>query len=154
MDIVKDIAAIIGCILAAFNLVAICTKQGRALIRNWFSRNTKDLQEENRQQSEEIQKISALVEDFSNRFDKFEERFGAIEENARQQCRNTIKNIYYRYQKDRKIPLYERKTADKTYDIYHNQLHGNSYAKLLYEEICKWEIDKITYKDLTEEGEE
>ena len=66
----------------------------------------------------------------------------------RQPCKP---RIYYKYQKDKRIPLYERKTADKTYHIYKTVFHGNSYASLLYKEICKWEIDTISYQDLTDE---
>lgn len=68
-------------------------------------------------------------------------KFDGIEEVSMQQCRNTIKNIYYKYYKTKKIPLYERKTVDKTYKIYSEVFHGNSYAALLYKEICKWEIE-------------
>ena len=39
------------------------------------------------------------------------------------------------------IPLYERKTADSIYEIYSKKLHGNSYAKLIYDEIVSWDID-------------
>ena len=56
-------------------------------------------------------------------------------------CRSAIKDIYYRYNKTQKIPLYERKMADSLYKIYSEQFHQNSYGQLLYQEICKWEID-------------
>ena len=56
-------------------------------------------------------------------------------------CRNVIKDIYYKYNKSQKIPLYERKMADSLYKIYSEQFHQNSYGQLLYQEICKWEID-------------
>ena len=153
MEIIKDIAAIIGCLLSLISLITICTKKGRAIIRNFVLKNTEDIQKENQRQADDIEAIKEMIEELSVRFDEFGERFDSVEENARQQCRNTIKHIYYRYQSFQKIPLYERKTADKTYDIYCNQLHGNSYIKLLYEEICKWEIDKISGQDLIEEAE-
>ena len=31
--------------------------------------------------------------------------------------------------------------ADSLYKIYSEQFHQNSYGQLLYQEICKWEID-------------
>ena len=78
-------------------------------------------------------------------------KFNALEEVSMQQCRNTIKNIYYEYCITKKIPLYERKTADKTYRIYLEVFHCNSYASLLYDEICKWEIEPPDSQDLLDE---
>lgn len=144
MEIVKDIAAVIGCIISIITLVTIFSKGGRAFIVKLFSENTKEIREENKRQAEDIKEIKELLETFTV-------KIAGFEENSRQQCRNVIKNIYYRYQKEKRIPLYERKTADATFKIYSEMLHGNSYASLLYSEICKWEIDTITYQDLDEE---
>ncbi len=154
LEIIKDIAAVIGCLLSLISLITICTKKGRAIVRNFVLKNTEDIQKENQRQADDIEEIKDLISELSVRFDEFGERFDAVEENARQQCRSTIKHIYYKYQASKRIPLYERKTADKTYDIYHNQLHGNSYIALLYEQIAQWEIEKITGADLIEESEE
>ena len=144
METVKNIAAVIGCILSAFTLISLLTKSGRALIKQLFMKNTQELQQANAQQDANIQSIEQKV-------DLILEKFPAIEEVSKQQCRNMIKNIYYKYQKEKKIPLYERKSADKTYYIYHQIFHENSYVTLLYQEICKWEIDTISYQDLEEE---
>ena len=75
-----------------------------------------------------------------------------LEEHSKQQCRDTIKDIYYRYYEKKKIPLYERKTADKTYDLYVHKFNGNSYVELLYSEIIKWEID-TSYLDIEKDDE-
>ena len=144
MDLVKDIAAVIGCIVSFITLVTLCSKGGRAFIRNIFKKNTEELREENQKQSKAIQDIQDTLQIVVDKLD-------AEEMILMQECRNTIKNIYYRYQKEKKIPLYERKTADKTYEIYVGKFNGNSYAKLLYDEISKWEIDTVSYDTLEEE---
>ena len=144
MEIIKNIAAIVGCILSIISLITLCTKGGRAFIRGFFRRNTKEIQDENKRQTADIQHIKKTLELMLN-------KFAGLEEVSMQQCRDTIKTIYYKYQKDKRIPLYERKTADKTYHIYKTIFHGNSYASLLYKEICKWEIDTISYQDLIDE---
>ena len=141
METVKDIAAIIGCILSVISLITLCSKGGRAFVAQLFVKNTKDLKEENQKQSDDIEAIKESLK-------LILEKSQGLEEVSKQQCRNTIKNIYYKYQKDKRIPLYERKTVDQTYKIYTEVLHGNSYAALLYTEICKWEIDTISYQDL------
>ena len=74
-------------------------------------------------------------------FDDLKKRFDVVEDFNVEICRNVIKDIYYKYNKTQKIPLYERKMADSLYKIYSEQFHQNSYGQLLYQEICKWEID-------------
>lgn len=143
METIKNIAAIIGCILSVVSLITLCSKGGRAFIKNLFKKNTEDIVQENEQQSRDIEEIKGTLNKLAKDFD-------AMKEVSIQECRNTIKNIYYKYEKERKIPLYERKTADKTYEIYHGKFHENTYAALLYQEICKWEIDTLSYKDLEE----
>lgn len=144
MELVKDIAAVIGCLVSFITLVTLCSKGGRAFIRGIFQKNTKDLREQNEQQSEAIHEIQDTLHTVVDKLD-------AEEMILMQECRNTIKNIYYKYQKEKKIPLYERKTADKTFEIYTGKFNGNSYAQLLYNEICKWEIDTVSYDVLEEE---
>lgn len=144
MEIIKNVAAVIGCILSIISLITLCTKGGRAFIHSFFKRNTKEIQDENERQTSDIQQIKETLDLMLLKFD-------GLEEVSMQQCRDTIKTIYYKYQKDKHIPLYERKTADKTYHIYTTIFHGNSYASLLYKEICKWEIDTTSYQDLIDE---
>ena len=144
METIKNIAAIIGCILSTISLITLCTKGGRAFIHGFFKRNTKEIQDENERQTSDIQQIKKTLDLMLN-------KFAGLEEVSMQQCRDTIKTIYYKYHKDKRIPLYERKTADRTYQIYTTIFHGNSYAALLYKEICKWEIDTISYQDLIDE---
>ena len=143
METIKNIAAIVGCILSLISLITLCTKGGRAFIKSIFESNTKELVEENGQQSRDIEEIketlNGLAADVKN-----------VRAVSIQQCRDVLKNIYYKYQAEKKIPLYERKTADKTFEIYHERFHENTYAALLYGEICKWEIDTISYQDLEE----
>ena len=144
METIKNVAAIIGCILSSISLITLCTKGGRAFIHGFFKRNTKEIQDENERQTSDIQQIKKTLDLMLN-------KFAGLEEVSMQQCRDTIKTIYYKYHKDKRIPLYERKTADRTYQIYTTIFHGNSYAALLYKEICKWEIDTISYQDLIDE---
>lgn len=144
MEIFKDVAAVIGCILSIISLITLTSKSGRAFIQDLFKRNTEDLHKENEQQTSDIKIIKKDLEKVLKKFD-------ALEEVSKQQCRNTIKNIYYKYQKDKKIPLYERKTVDKTYEIYSQIFGGNSYATLLHDEIVKWKIDTISFQDLGED---
>lgn len=144
MEIIKDIAAVVGAILSIITLASICSKTGRAFVAGLFKRNTKSLHEENAQQSQDIKEMKETL-------NLMLEKFDALQEVSMQQCRNTIKNVYYKYCTTKRIPLYERKTVDKTYKIYRDVLNGNSYASLLYKEICKWEIEPPESQDLIDE---
>ena len=93
-------------------------------------------------------KVETKVDSLEKRFDSLEtkvdglEKRSDVDENFNAEiCRSAIKDIYYKYNKTQKIPLYERKMADSLYKIYSEQFHQNSYGQLLYQEICKWEID-------------
>lgn len=144
LELVENIAALLGVILSAITLITLCTKGGRAVLKGIFSRQAKDIIEENKQQEADIKAISGKLDDVLATTSVL--RLVAV-----QQLRDTIKTIYYKYQAEKKIPLYERKTADKTYKIYHEKFKENTYATLLYNEICKWEIDTLTYQDINED---
>lgn len=133
MVIVKDIAAAIGLVLSVISLLTFCTKSGRALISSIITKNTKDIVDTNQRQNKDIELIKEILNII-----QFE--LSGVREISIQQCRNYIKNIYYRYCEVKQIPLFERKSVDYTYDIYKNYFNGNSYAALLYNEICKWEV--------------
>ncbi len=133
MEIVKDIAAIIGLVLSIISLITLSTKGGRAAIKSMFKRNTKEIVEDNARQTKDIEEIKEIL-------NGIQETLGAVKEVSMQQCRDTIKEIYYKYCRIEEIPLYERKTADFSYAIYDKKFHGNTYAKTLYDEIIKWKI--------------
>lgn len=141
METVKNIAAIIGCILSCISLITLCSKGGRAFIKGLFKKNTESIVKENEQQTSDINEIKKCLSELVDGFE-------GLREVAILDCRNIIKNIYYKYQDKERIPLYERKIAVKTYDVYHDIFHENTYITLLYNEICKWEIDNTSFKDL------
>lgn len=141
MEVLKDIAAAIGLILSVVSLLTLCTKGGRSLIAKMFAKNTHDIVEENRIQTQNIKEIK-------DQLDVLLRKVGTLQDFSMQQCRNTIKTIYYAYVNEQRIPLYERKTADFAYKIYTEEFNGNSYASLLYEEIVKWPVDAGGLRDV------
>ena len=143
METVKNIAAIVGCILSIITLITIFTKAGRAAIKSFFKQNTKDIEDENARQADDIKEIRTAVDAMST-------QLTSLSEFLRQQCRDSIKNIYYKYCKDKRIPLYERKTADATFKLYRKIWDGNSYVILMYDEIKKWEVIPTAEHELEE----
>ena len=111
-----------------------------------FDEHLEEIRKNDKKQAEEITEIKDTLNKLTTKVDglekRFEKRFDVVEDFNAEICRNAIKDIYYKYNKTQKIPLYERKMADSLYKIYSEQFHQNSYGQLLYQEICKWEIDQ------------
>lgn len=143
MEIVKDIAVIISLILSTITLITIFSKGGKTFIKNIFKKNTQEITDVNCQQNKDIEEIKELIEKLSVDLD-------LVKDGVKQQLRNIIKNIYYKYRMEKRIPIYERKTVDVTYLLYREGFHSNSYINLLYQEICKWEIDDSLERGIEE----
>ncbi len=143
METVKDIAVIISLILSTITLITIFAKGGKTFIKNIFAKNTQEITDVNYQQNKDIEEIKGLVEKLSVDLD-------LVKDGVKQQLRNIIKNIYYKYRMEKRIPIYERKTVDVTYLLYREGFHSNSYINLLYQEICKWEIDDSLERGIEE----
>lgn len=147
MGYIEWVTAITACLLSLISLTTIGTKKGRNFLNKVFNKHNKEIHDTNIKQNEEIKEIKEKIELISC-------QLMSLRKHSAQQCRNQIKDIYYKYYKEKKIPLFERKSADLIFDLYHTGFGGNSYAKLLYDEICKWEIDGQHTEKLIEEWDE
>ena len=139
---VKDIGSLLGVILSVVSVIGIVTKFQNKHFKKLFDQHSEEIRKSDEKQTKEITEIKGTLNNLTTKIDSLQERFDVVEDFNAEICRNSIKNIYYQYNKIQKIPLYERKMADSLYKIYSEQFHQNSYGKLLYEEICKWEIEE------------
>lgn len=140
-DVVKDIGSLLGVILSVVSVIGIVTKFQNKHFKKLFDQHSEEIRKSDEKQTKEITEIKGTLDNLITKVDSLQERFDVVEDFNAEICRNSIKNIYYQYNKIQKIPLYERKMADSLYKIYSEQFHQNSYGRLLYQEICKWEID-------------
>lgn len=138
---VKDIGSLLGVILSVVSVTGIVTKFQNKHFKKLFDQHSEEIRKSDEKQTKEITEIKGALDNLTTKVDDLQERFDIVENFNAEICRNSIKNIYYQYNKIQKIPLYERKMADSLYKIYSEQFHQNSYGRLLYQEICKWEID-------------
>jgi len=140
MEVVKNIAAVIGVVLSAASLIALLSKTFRSAISKLFKKYGK---------SDEVSDSIAQIKSMLERHIKDEAEFkdNVVQMNeiniefTKTQCRNIIKTIFYKYNDTKVLPLYEKKTLMNVEDLYINKLHGNSFAALLLEEMSHWEID-------------
>lgn len=140
-DVVKNIGSLLGVILSVASVIGIVTKFQNKHFKKLFDEHSEEIRKSDEKQTKEITEIKGTLNNLTTKVDSLQERFDIVEDFNAEICRNSIKNIYYQYNKIQKIPLYERKMADSLYKIYSEQFHQNSYGRLLYQEICKWEID-------------
>ena len=140
-EVVKDIGSLLGLFLSITSVVGIVAKFQNKHYKRLFDEHSEEIRKNDKKQTEEITEIKDTLNNLATKVDDLQKRFDIVEDFNAEICRNTIKNIYYQYNKTQKIPLYERKMADSLYKMYSEQFHQNSYGQLLYQEICKWEID-------------
>lgn len=133
MDLVRDIASIVGLVMSTIAFITLFTNFGKKIITKLFTSMNKEIVNKNTQQDQSLLEVLESISKIKSDID-------IVKASAEQRCRDTLKDIYYRHCNDKKIHLYERKTADAVYLIYSEKFKANSYAKLIYEEIKKWEI--------------
>lgn len=140
LETVKDISTVIGCISIAFGLVCTISKTTRSWIAQVFAKKKSD-----ETQKEVIDGLCTKLDEYIKSNEEFKnallEDMEVQKDFSRDQCRNNIKDIFYRYCGVKKIPLYEFKAATDTFTTYKDKLHGNHYIALLYNEMQKWDID-------------
>lgn len=140
-DVVKNIGSLLGLFLSIASAVGIVAKFQNKHYKKLFDEYSEEIRKNDKKQTEEITEIKDTLNSLATKVDGLEKSSDIVEGFNAEICRNVIKDIYYKYNKTQKIPLYERKMADSLYKIYSEQFHQNSYGQLLYQEICKWEID-------------
>ena len=140
-EVVKDIGSLLGLFLTCASAIGVVAKFQNKYYKRLFDEHSEEIRKNDEKQTEEIAEIKNTLNNLAIKVDCLEKRSDVDEDFNAEICRNAIKDIYYKYNKTQKIPLYERKMADSLYKIYSEQFHRNSYGQLLYQEICKWEID-------------
>ena len=138
---IKNVGSLLTLLLSTISIAGVITKILSKRYDRLFDEHLEEIRKNDKKQTEEITEIKNTLNNLTTKVDDLEKRFDVDEDFNAEICRQVIKDIYYKYNKTQKIPLYERKMADSLYKIYSEQFHQNSYGQLLYQEICKWEID-------------
>lgn len=165
IEIVKNVAAVLGCIVTLSGILSVIFKNVRNFFQKIFGKifntygdkkeiqNLKEYIDENiKAIQESIEKLRKSIEELSAKQDRhfkmYEDKIQNLEnlmdidtEFVRTQCRAIIKNMYYKYCKEEKLPLYEYKTLLKVEELYIIKCNGNSFAGDLIKRMKTWEID-------------
>lgn len=136
METIKNIAAILGAILSLSAVITLCCKPIQAHIAK------KIIEHDNRRENEIHENtLKATLDRLEDKIDSINDSTKATIAYTTEACRSEIKNMFYRYLKDKTLPLYEKKHMIKIEDIYVNTLHENHYTKGLIDEMKTWSVD-------------
>lgn len=144
MELIKDIAAVIGCISAFIALVTTIFKPVRKKIVNWI-KHTSEASETSAAVKEINVKITALegnVGEILERIDKIDDRIKTLDERVFENERDRIKAELSEYASRcaRGIKIYpeEMTHINEIYYKYHEILGCNSFGTKMYDVIVKY----------------
>lgn len=140
VEIAKDISAVVGCISGSIALLTLFCKPLRKWLVAFVQRfSNKDEVERN------LQEIKAMMEAQTAENRVFQKR---IEDSlditidfTEKQCRNIIKNIFYKYKDTKVLPLHEKKTLLDMDELYLGRMRKNHWGKTLLGEMSTWDVD-------------
>ena len=129
MEIVKNIAAILGAILSLSAVITLCCKPIKLYIANALKKYQSEQDDKLKQNT-----LKATLKRIENKLD-------ATVAYTTEACRGEIKNMFYRYMENKTLPYYEKMHMLQIEDIYVNKLQKNHYTKGLIEEMKTWSVD-------------
>lgn len=144
MELIKDIAAVIGCISAFIALVTTIFKPVRKKIVNWI-KHTSEASEASAAVKEINTKITALegnVREILERIDKIDDRIKTLDkrvfENERDRIKAELSEYASRCARGMKIYPEEMTHINEIYYKYHEILGCNSFGTKMYDIIVKY----------------
>ncbi len=129
MEIVKNIAAILGAILSLVAVITLCCKPIKLYIANALKKYQSEQDDKVQQNT-----LKATLKRIENKLD-------ATVAYTTEACRGEIKNMFYKYIGNKTLPYYEKMHMLHIEDIYVNKLQKNHYTKGLIEEMKTWSVD-------------
>lgn len=144
MELIKDIAAVIGCISAFIALVTTIFKPVRKKIVNWI-KHTSEASETSAAVKEINVKITALegnVGEILERIDKIDDRIKTLDkrvfENERDRIKAELSEYASRCARGIKIYPEEMTHINEIYYKYHEILGCNSFGTKMYDVIVEY----------------
>ena len=141
MEMVKNIAAVVGCVLSCISLLALVCKPIRAWVVGFIvhqsgkSETDRKLYEMQKN-LDDLKKMMEvhLAEDAKKREAAQNDRDALL-------CllRNSITSIYYRYLPEKAIPAHQNKNVIMLYDAYDHE-GGNTYVSTIVEDMRHWKV--------------
>lgn len=132
IEAAKDTSAALGLILSISSVCALFSKRIKRAIGNFFKKYGSE---------DDIAEIKKSLEEIKEHLVSIDEANGITVDFTREQCRSLIKDMFYKYHEQKKLPLYEYKLLLLLEDFYVRRLHGNTFVIDLIKKMKTWEID-------------
>lgn len=132
LEIIKNVSSALGLILSASSVVALMSKRAKSAIGNFFKKYGND---------DDISEIKNALQEVKTDLKVIHEANAITVDFTREQCRNMIKDMFYRYYDSKKLPLYEYRLLLLLEDFYVKRLHGNTFVVDIIKKMKTWEID-------------
>lgn len=137
MEIIKNIAAVIGCITAAIGLIGIIFKPIRQGISNWIKKIIGSSESANAIKRIDVS-LLALDGKIDSLYEQVEKLDQRVFENERDRIKAELSEYVSRCARGMKIYPEEKVHIDEIYTKYTNELHCNSTGSEFYHEISQY----------------
>lgn len=137
MEIIKNIAAVIGCITAAIGLIGIIFKPIRKGISDWIKKIIGSSESANAIKRIDVS-LLALDGKIDNLYERVEKLDQRVFENERDRIKAELSEYVSRCARGMKIYPEEKVHIDEIYTKYTNELHCNSTGSEFYHEILQY----------------
>lgn len=144
MELIKDIAAVIGCISAFIALITTIFKPIRKMIINWI-KHTSEASETSvaiKDINASIMELKGNIEAILKRLEQIEKSVKTLDErvfeNERDRIKAELSECASRCARGIKLYPEEKLHIDEIYSKYSNELHCNSTGSEAYHEIVKY----------------
>ena len=132
MEWIRNVSAIVACMVSLGTLACVSLPSLRKRLI--------DLLTHREMQDDKLERIFSMLETLSA-----ETKEGKAEQKLQREVdlcvlRDLITTVYYRYAKEKKIPVYAMENVTALYSLYQKR-GGNSYVKLLFRQMAEeWEV--------------
>lgn len=137
MEIIKNIAAVIGCITAVIGLIGMIFKPIRKGISNWIKKIIGSSES-----ADAIKRIDVSLLALDGKIDSLYEQVEKLDqrvfENERDRIKAELSEYVSRCTRGMKIYPEEKIHIDEIYAKYTNELHCNSTGSEFYHEISQY----------------
>lgn len=140
MELIKDVAAIIGCTLSGVSLLTVICKPLRKAVIGFVQRASSKNEVE--AQLQEIRAMLVAQQEADRAFrEKMEQSMEITLDFTEKQCRRTIKDIFEAYKDTQILPVSEKKVLLDMDELYLGKLRKNHWGKTLLDLMRDWDVD-------------
>lgn len=155
-EVLKNIAAVAGAVATILGLLTTVSKSFRERLKTFVLNETTSLVESNQEQDKKLDELLDYIKKVDEKVEKVQSNMSRLEHNALSQkdfakleCRVQLERIYHEGMLNGRLSFFKRQAADNIYRYYSEELHENSWGKLLYEQLVELPVDK--YEDTNPE---